>query len=67
MKEEDVIKEAEEIDEHIKTHGHNIKKERGPLWYILAVLLALMVVAMVVPYYGTILNFQLLLLVSPLF
>jgi transglutaminase-like putative cysteine protease len=52
MKEEDIIKEAEEIDEHIKTHGHYVNKERGPLWYVLAVLLALMVVAMVVPYYG---------------
>ena len=52
MKEEEIIKEAEEIEDHIKTYGHDIKKERGPLWYILAVLLALMVVAMVVPYYG---------------
>ena len=52
MKEEDVIKEAEEIDDHIKRHGNDLKKERGPLWYVLAVFLALMVVAMVVPYYG---------------
>ena len=52
MKEEEIIKEAEEIEDHIKKHGHDVRKERGPLWYILAVLLALMVVAMVVPYYG---------------
>ena len=52
MKEEDIIKEAEEIDDHIKKHGHGVRKERGALWYILAIFLALMVVAMVVPYYG---------------
>ena len=52
MKEEDVLKQAKEIEEELKGVGQEVKKFKSPLWYILGVLLALLIVLMIVPYYS---------------
>lgn len=52
MKKEDFLKEAQEIEGQLKDEREELRKERSALWYILAVFLALIVVSMVVPYYG---------------
>lgn len=48
MKEEDMLKEAIEID-NMKDEG---EKKRGPLIYVAGVFLALIIILMVIPYYS---------------
>ena len=52
MKKEDFLKEAQEVGGQLKAEREELKKEKSALWYILAVFLALIVVSMIIPYYG---------------
>ncbi len=52
MKKEDFLKEAHAIEGQLKGEREELKKEKSALWYILAVFLALIVVSMIIPYYG---------------
>lgn len=47
MKEEDILKEAHEIDQE-----KHFPKKKSPLWYILGIFLALLLVVMIVPSYS---------------
>lgn len=49
LKEEDLAKQAEEIEREIDDEP---EKGRSPLWYVLAIFLALIVVLMAIPYYS---------------
>ncbi|MBL7050743.1 transglutaminase domain-containing protein [Candidatus Woesearchaeota archaeon] len=52
MKKEDFLKEAIDVEEQLNSEKEELRKERSALWYILAVFLALIVVSMIIPYYG---------------
>lgn len=51
MDEKDVLKEVQEIEEELKEEREEIRK-LSPLWYILAVFLALLIIVMIFPYYS---------------
>lgn len=51
MEEEDIRKEAEEISKEIKYEKKDVKKIK-PMWWILAAVLALLIITMIIPYYG---------------
>jgi transglutaminase-like putative cysteine protease len=51
MNEEDIRKEAEEISKELEHEKQEIKKIK-PMWWILAAVLALLVIMMIVPFYG---------------
>ena len=51
MNEDDIQKEAEEISKELEQAKKEIKKA-SPMWWILAAVLALLVIMMVVPFYG---------------
>jgi len=50
MKEEDVLKEAQEVEKELD--GFREPRKFSPLWYILAVFLALMMTFMIFPPYS---------------
>ncbi len=52
MEEKDLLKEAEEIDKEYLADQPTDNKKKSPLWWILGVLLAFLLVMMAVPYYG---------------
>jgi len=51
MNEEDIRKEAEEISKELHEVKHEVRKS-SPMWWILGAVLALLIITMVVPYYG---------------
>ena len=50
MDEKDVLKEAQEVEKELD--GIREVRKFSPLWYILAVFLSLLIIAMIVPYYS---------------
>ena len=52
MNEEDIVKEAEEISRELEKEKQEIKKSKSVIWWILGPVLALLIITMVVPYYG---------------
>ena len=52
MKEEDIRNEAEEISKELEKEKKEIKKSKSVIWWILGPVLALLIITMVVPYYG---------------
>ena len=49
MEEKDLLREVKDIEKEIE---HEIKTPKSPLWYILGVLLALLMVIMIIPAYS---------------
>lgn len=52
MNPEDIRKEAEEISRELEKTKEDIRKKASPLWWILAAVLALLIILMIVPFYG---------------
>lgn len=52
MDEEDVLKEAKEVEKELEVVKEEVKRFKSPLWYILGIFLALLIVLMIVPYYA---------------
>ena len=52
MNEEDIKKEAVEISKEIEQEKEDVRKSKDVVWWILGPVLALLVIMMIVPFYG---------------
>ena len=49
IKEKDVLKQALEVEKELK---EEVSRSKSPLWYILGILLALLIIIMIIPHYS---------------